>query len=325
MTETRTDVDAIAELASTAAINGEKAPPAWTDLDPDTGEVEGSLAVFAIPEGHALASIDTELLGAMPRRAIGIVKVHDAAGFARAIRQRATKARDGDVEAASPYNVAIYADEEAKALVAILNDDVVVGDDEFAGWRDHRVELALRPRPEWVHWTGGSDKDMDQAKFALHIEKGLDELRDPNPADMLDLAQHFQATTSGRFAQGNRLAGGKRELLWSENADVTAGENGTLSVPEELILDVRPFYGSDKWEVRARFYYRLIDGKLTMGYRLVRPHDVEAAAFKSIVDGVETELAATIIAGQAPGARTAITSNTPVLPINIAHNKRGVI
>lgn len=267
----RTDVDAAAELAAVPFV-----VRSFDDLD-----------VVVSPPGWESETFDREPYLDRPRRPAGTIYVHDAGGFVEAVRQRGYQ------------SVALYGDEEKTALVAVLNDDFGT----TPGWRDYRVELRLRKRPEWVHWRSLDGELVAQERFAAHVEDGLDELVRPGAAEMLDLAQTFHATTAARFKGGHRLASGARQFVYEEEVDASAGAGGELSIPETLELAVRPFYGSDKYAVDARFRFQLKAGELRLGYKLNRPDDVERAAFLAIVETVAGELSLSPVAGAAPAER----------------------
>lgn len=280
MAGSRTEADAVRELAEA------------TSAGSHTVIAEG-VSTVALPPEWTLETTDVERYGKAPRRSQGTVSAHDSAGFAAAVTQRLGEGVD--------FPAVVYADEERMALVAILNDDYA----SEPGWRDHRVELALRKRPEWEHWRRQDGHLLGQEAFAEHIEDGLAELVSPAPGVMLDIAQTFSASTSGRFKGGNRLADGRRQFVYEEDIDASAGESGTVAVPEQIELAVRPFFGADRFAVTARFRFRLRNGELTLGYKLDRPDDVERAAFAAIRDGVAELLSTTPIAGVAPAPRVA--------------------
>lgn len=267
-----TEAEAVAKLAAAAGQT----------------EVGDGLRLVTLPEGHTHELLDLESFTANPRRPLGTVQVHDADGFVGAVQQR--------VHTAAPV---IYADEERMALVAVLNDDHAA----TAGWRDHRVQLALRRRPEWEHWRKLDGHLVDQEAFATHVEDGLAELQAPGAAVMLDLAQTFHATTSARFKGGHRISSGARQLVYEEEIDATAGTSGDVAIPDTIELAVRPFFGAERYAVTGRFRFNLRGGVLTLGYKLDRPDDVERAAFAAIRDAVATELTLTAIAGVAPAPR----------------------
>lgn len=250
----------------------------------------GKVYERVLPHDGVRDVLDLDWLAPHPRRARGTVTVHDADGFATAVRQRCAEVGD----------VVIYVDELAPALVAVLNDDTI----DDAGWRDYTVRLGLRKTPEWVFWNEHQGLG-DQEKFAETIEEGLDEITNPDPASMLELAQTFHATTTSRFSGGQRLATGERQLLFSEDITASSGSKaGQLSFPGSFTIKVKPYLGTENVVIEARLRFRLRDGKLQIGYQLHRPEEVERQGFHLLCDTVERELPeAAYIAGSAPAAR----------------------
>jgi uncharacterized protein YfdQ (DUF2303 family) len=273
--ELRTDVDAAAELAAEPTI-----------IPTDAGD----RGMVLLPPGWTVDSYDEERDLDRPRRAFANVDVFDGASFVAMVERR---------QMSGPAPV-IYADEDTLALVAVLNDDEA----DLAGWRDNRVRLGLRPTPEWAHWSKLDGKMVEQAAFAEHIEDGLNELRDPAPAIMLDIAQSIHGHVNARVKAARRLTDGRVQFAYEEDAGAQAGEGGELTIPETLTLVLAPFVGSPAYEMTARFRYRLGRGEVTLGYKLDRPHKVKAAAFADIRTEVEAGLPnAAVINGPAPSER----------------------
>lgn len=236
---------------------------------------------LSLPPAWTTQTIDTEPSQPAPYRSRGIIAVQDAASFVRACAQRSEMA-------------VVYADPSKAALVAVLNDD----QGAQPGWRDYRVALSLVPTPEWTHWRQSDAAWMAQSEFAEHIQDGLTEISVPSAADMLEIAQTFQAHTSAEFKSGNRLANGQVQLVYTEDIAGTAGGAGQLQIPERIELELSPFYGSAPIVVAAWFRYRLVRDKLTLSYKLDRPHEVERAAFDTVVDQVRAAMTeATFING----------------------------
>lgn len=209
-----------------------------------------------------------------PLRSKGTIRVHTADSFVRAVTERGA--------------ATVYVDEDAHALVAVLNDDRIGA----PGFRDYRVSLELRATPEWKAWKDGAGLGGQQ-RFAERIEDGEAEIVSPSPAEMLDIAQTFHASVGIDFRSGTRLANGQTQLVMVENVEGTAGASGAVTVPEEFLIHVRPFLGSTVFEVRARLRYRIgKDHGLQIGYVLVRPHDIEREAFGEVCARVEAALAA---------------------------------
>lgn len=205
------------------------------------------------------------------------ITVTSAAGFIAAVKDRA--------ESDPANHVVVYADEGEQHLVGVVNDDGPDG----AGWRDHRVVLKLDQTTEWAWWNERQGPH-EQEFFARTIQVGEDEIVDPSPATMLEMAQTFHASMSATVKSGKRLRDGRTQVIYDEDQNASAGEGGSLEIPETFALSMRPFYGADLFKVTARIEWTLTQGKLKIGYHLVRPEDVERHAFLKMVETIEAEL-----------------------------------
>jgi len=251
----------------------------------------GKVYAFVLPGSgdrpYSLQMVDTWRENDRPRRAVGTIEASSAAGFVNAVKR------------VDPVDYGVYANFAREQLVAVLNDDTPTG----PGWRDHRVELVLEPSVEWRHWFDNQGL-KDQEAFAELIEEGLPDIVEPAAATMLELAQTFEASLSGRFKQAGRLANGVRQYVFEEDVDAKAGHGGTIDIPEKFTIRVRPYVGSEPISVEARLRHKVRDGKLQIGYLLVRPEDVKAKAFEGIVVEVGDTLDVTVVEGSAPPPAT---------------------
>lgn len=266
-TETTT-LEATIDGGDVAAALAAAEPTSKTLVDYD---IDSPLPLIVVRRGdHVIDQVNLERYAPRPHRPGGTVTVLTAEAFLTALQHRAHEAD----------TVAVYGDPDSCQLVAVLNDDY----DGRGGWRDHRIELTLKPTPEWTHWTRCAGIG-NQERFATVIEEGEDEIVEPSAAVMLDIAQSFHASTGGKFKKTHRLAGGKTQLVWEEDTDAKAGESGEVKIPETFTLALRPFYGADPRPVTARLRWRISSGALQIGYELKRPDEVRREAFATDVLG----------------------------------------
>lgn len=271
------------------------------DATTDTRTKEpGELSERAIPPGWQVVYTDNERFLDNPRRAWGEIKVRSARGFIDAVKQRWPSGAIPADQAAGPTDnppVALYADDSKQTLVAILNDDF----GSTAGWRDHRVVLDVSKTEEWQHWRANEGL-KEQEKFAAVIEEGQLEITDPSPAQMLRIAETFEATVGVTFKKGAAVRDGAQQYVYEETIDSTAG-GGTIAIPEGFTITVAPFIGGPRYVVKARLKTRLVGGKFTIGYALERPEEVERQAFRGIATEVASTLSLVAVEGVAPAAR----------------------
>lgn len=212
-----------------------------------------------------------------PRRSTGTVQVHDADSFVEAMVQRAS-ANEGALA-----DVVVYADADAIALTAVLNDD----HPDQPGWRDYRVALKLTRTEEWKAWFQGQGLGSQQ-KLAERIEDGLPEIVNPSGAEMLEIVQTLHVNVGVKCKSGHRLANGETQFVYEEDVQASAGKTGTLTIPNEFELGVAPFLGTVPYAVKARLRFKPPrGGELQIGYILDRPEAVERDAFADIVTRVK--------------------------------------
>lgn len=272
---TGSDAAVIAELAEDAAAR-EK-----IDLVP------GRVVAVLHKNDQVLKTIDLEQYDPHPVRKIGAVQLADADSFVTYVTRHC-----------EPEATTLWADVDRGTIAAVLDDHEIGQGD--AGWGQHRATLTLKPTADWLHWAKYDGKLLDQATFAEHIEDGVDAIRDPDAATMLEVAQTFQAKTGASVNSTQRL-GGHIELAYEHQTTAKAGISGRLDVPELLTLGLAPFEGSDLYEVKARIRFRLHDGQLAIGYRLIRPDKVRRAAFDDVVRAVALGADLPVMSGQPRG------------------------
>jgi uncharacterized protein YfdQ (DUF2303 family) len=190
-------------------------------------------------------------------------------------------------------------------VVAVLNDN---GAAQAEAWRDLRADLTLPTTPEWDHWLKRDGDFLDQATFAEHVEDGIDEVRDPSAADLLEVSQTMQATVTADFRSASRLHDGSIVAAWAEHVDARAGAAGDLTIPKEIVLALTPFYGEQPYAVSAKIRYRIRSGTLAIGYKLDRPESVVRDCLNAIKQRLVESFGDVVYTGipappQEPGSR----------------------
>lgn len=169
-------------------------------------------------------------------------------------------------------------------VVVVLDDHA--GDDEpdAPGWQGFRAKLQLEHTDEWNHWLKLDKQMIDQESFAEHVEEGLSEIRVPDAADMLEIAQSIEATTNASFRSAIRLDSGQTALRYDEDTQAAAGQSGELEIPKEIELAIAPYVGEEPYKITARFRHRIRNNHLLLGYRLERPQAVIQDVLKQIAE-----------------------------------------
>lgn len=268
---------------------------AVASVDPTPIDEDGRFFAVIVPRGatHQVIDLEDHLDDhrARPRRKKGTYTVHDVPSFATYF------AKHGDESSE------VWADETQQTLIAVLNAHCAEEtDNDGAAWEDHRLSYAVKKTDAWKAWAAIDGKMLDQAAFAEHIEARAIDIINPASAQMLDVAQTFEATTNVEFESGELLASGERSLKYKETTAAKAGQSGTVEIPKEIHLQLIPFEGADAYLVVARFRYRISNGRLSLGVVLERPEDIIRAAFADVVEKVEDAISHIILHGSG-GAR----------------------
>lgn len=248
---------------------------------------DGDLALVPVPAGGSLQTVDlVEQLAkhqATPARKRGQFAVQDAESFVGYLGKHSTPETE------------VWADVPSARLVGVLNAHSA---GEIAGWADHRVTYAVQLTDAWKAWTEFDGKLLGQVAFAEHIENRSIDIVRPEAAEMLELAQTFQATVGVSFESSKILSSGERQVEYREQVDAKAGKAGRLAIPKDFDIALIPFEGASAYKVKAHFRFRITDGDLRIGYSLVRPADVLREAFMDVVDEVAAAVDSPIYKGQ---------------------------
>jgi uncharacterized protein YfdQ (DUF2303 family) len=172
--------------------------------------------------------------------------------------------------------------------------------EEALGFADHRVELVFRHTPAWTRWAAPDGKLVNQVQFAQHLEDSLPDIVEPEGAQLLELAQSFQAHTKVAFESAHDLGSGQRQLVYREETTASAGKKGDITIPREFVVGIAPYEGSPPYRLTARLRYQIREGSLSIGYALDRPEDVLRAAFDDVLKRVQDETGRTALLGTPP-------------------------
>jgi len=237
---------------------------------------EESEPFVIVPDGYRVENLEHTL--ANPARLSGTTKVRDAESFAMIVNV--------DKSAATR----IYRTVEPPQFVAVLNDHSPTG---LPGWGDHRVVYDCPLAPEWKIWIGKNKAPMKQADFAQFIEDNLPDITNPDSATMLEIAKRLTAKKKVAFTSGLRLDNGEIQFTYEEQVEGSAGPRGQFAIPQEFTITVPIFEGDAKYNITARFRYRLGEGgDLIIWYDLLRPHKMIEDAVAHLRRAIEaaTEL-----------------------------------
>lgn len=252
-------------------------------------EVVESSYVYLVPDGEgglivvdASGEIDAQQDG--PRRMSGTHVAADAESLVKMV------AKFGDT------TTEIYADPVALTLVAVFD----AGDPEATRWREHRAVFGVQRTVAWQAWEKVDGEWLDQMTMAEHFEDRLIDFTEPDGADVVEIAQSFDAARSGTFKSSTRLSTGATSLEYVENIDATAqnAARQRIQIPDRMKVALKPFEGADTYAVSVRFRYRIREGRLQLSVKMERPEDVLRTAFDDVVKAIAAGTGKDVWSGQ---------------------------
>jgi uncharacterized protein YfdQ (DUF2303 family) len=229
--------------------------------------------MLVVPAGYTVHDMEKYLPA--PTRERGSMAMRDTASFIAYFNKFKSDAS------------AIYAQVDPSKFLGVMNGHLPGA----PGWEDFTVAYACPHSKEWQTWIGKDGSPMSQVAFAEFIEENFPNIHGegsmPSGADMLQIANTFQAKTKVNFASGVRLDNGNIDLTFQEDTAAGAGPRGSIKIPPAFFIAIPVFENGTVWQIEAKFRYRIKDGVLSMWYDLVRPHKTLEAAFKGVWKDVE--------------------------------------
>lgn len=237
-------------------------------------------------EGGKGSVIDLERYYPVPARKRGVVTVFDAASFNQLLKDNSAA---GDT--------AIYLDRnpESPSVVAVLNGNGPNG----AGWGDLRVRIVFRPTPQWEKWKARDGQLMAQVDFAEFVEENLEDVAEPDGATMLEIASQLQLVRTVNFRSKVVLQGGTFNFTHDQDDKASVGA-GQIEVPQQFVLGIAPVFGLAAYRVPARFRYRVVDGKLKLGFRIQRVETMMAQIVEDVIAKIERGANVSVMDGLPP-------------------------
>lgn len=157
-------------------------------------------------------------------------------------------------------------------------------------FKRHIAHYKCPKAKEFTSWIASNNKKMEQEEFALFIEENSNEILNPNPSEMLEIASTLKAKKDVEFSSGIRLDNGQVQFAYIETIQAQAGIKGQFSIPEKITLAIAPFHKGHPYEIEARFRHRINSKGMFMWYTLIRPHIFVDHAFTEIVNRVKEKM-----------------------------------
>ncbi len=246
-----TSVEAIAKLA--------EAGVQFRDVEP------GEIVAAVLRPGWSVQTYDAESAGDAPRRLRGVTNLGDVESFLAHVAEfGGGLTRLERVERytwRAPYNGPKRGADESGWTAEVAEP----------GWDDFAAVLDVKLSRQFQRWIGHDGLLIGPVEFAEMLEDRIGDIADPDAADLIEMAQTLEGRVDAQWQAGHRLKSGARNLVYSET--VTAHgrtlDGGEMRVPDSLVLRLPVLEHGPEETVAARLRYRVVQGKLSIGYQII--------------------------------------------------------
>lgn len=192
----------------------------------------------------------------------------------------------------------LWADLQSLSITAVLNDDAELD----ADYRDHRAHLNLASSPEADAILQLDTQIFSQQGFAEWLEQWSHLIASPDAATTMEIVLTMEQTVKVDWRSSVRLSDGQRQLQYQETRATKAGQNGTVTVPDEITFAAPVFRNTATLSpIVGKLRYRVTDAaELKISVVLVAAQAWVEAAFDQVVTNVEMRTSREVWHGTPP-------------------------
>lgn len=189
----------------------------------------------------------------------------------------------------------VFADIKADTLVGVIDHHLEAAvEKDTARLCEHIVTLALPKSEEWAKWTASNERLMSHTDFASFLEENSFDVVNPSGAELLELCRDLQVKQDMSFASSIRM-GDAVSISYSKEEDATTKQNMTLPVSFDISIPV--YFGEASVPLTCFMRRKISDGKLMLGYKIIRLEATRQREFNRVANEVEVATNLTTIYG----------------------------
>lgn len=236
----------------------------------DLSAVRGAVT-FLKPPGTSIEIIDVEKFGDAPKR------VRQDASF------ETPKAFADYVNDFSGAGTRIFASLANRKVVASIDYHGTAAGEQ--SWRTHTAIYPASFAPAFAAWHAAHGHPKSQRQFAEFLEDRAEDAVSPEPADLMEVAQRFEAIRTVNFISAQNVSTNERQFRYEEKD--AAG--GGVACPKAIRLRTPVFSGCEPVEWAVRLAYDISDGKLSFTVKIHRLQELLDAEFTRLCDGIAVD------------------------------------
>lgn len=210
----------------------------------------------------------------------------------------------------------VFADpnDELPSFTAVIDYHEQSENAAEANWLGHRGIYQPRFSDEWEAWREKDGETMAQGDFAAFVEDRIQDVTVPHldddklnafaqlvqgkwaePSDLINVSRSLAISVETRIKNAVTLNTGEIKLVFEETQ--TNGAGAPVSVANLFMLAIPVFYGGPAYRIPVRLRFRVSGERVLWTYLMHRPDLVLDAAFREMVDAVETDTGKPVLLG----------------------------
>jgi len=161
--------------------------------------------------------------------------------------------------------VAIFARREKLTFSAFLS----YHRPDTPSWLSHTATVAYQHSHQFQKWQKCNGQKMGQDDFATFLDENSLDIINPTGAEVVTFASHLEVTRTERFKSARNLANGEVAFTFTNES---SGDS-QVKFPTEMTLSIPIWIGGDRIALKAKLFYRVIEGELTFWYKIMNLED----------------------------------------------------
>ncbi|AYD87687.1 hypothetical protein [Caulobacter phage Kronos] len=182
-------------------------------------------------------------------------------------------------------------------------DDAHGVDAGKADFGQHVVTLKLPYSEEWDRWTKADGQLYDQQTFARMLHENRLEIIEPDAATIIEAVRDLRAARNVSFTPDVSLMHNTESFVLSDVTDVSR-RTGELSIPSAFVLRVPVYFGGEVIQIEAQLRTDTAEGKLKLGFKLMRRENIRQQVFQRVVSAVAESTGLPSVYGARAGRNT---------------------
>lgn len=132
-------------------------------------------------------------------------------------------------------------------------------------WCRHSVAVTYDHSHQFKRWMANDNKKMSQEAFGNFLDENVTDILNPSGADVVTFATQLEVTRTERFKSATNLANGEVSFTFTNES---SGDS-TVKFPTEMTLSLPLWINGERIAIKAKLYYRVIQGELNFWYKLM--------------------------------------------------------